>query len=98
MRCKIYKICGRSRMATTHDGYKQHVMTTRPGDDQENSWVVPDVHLYLQLVEQVHNIILSPRVPKLCELANYTNITWDILHTDTHVMSSGRTKVGPGAT
>ena len=56
----------------------------QPGDDQGNICVLVDVptyQVYIHLVEHVHNVVLSPRVPKRCERANYTNITLDILHT-----------------
>ena len=68
------------------DDDKQHVITTRPGDDEGNNWGILDVPLHVHLVEQVHNMVLSPHVLKLCERANYTNSPCDILHADTHVM------------
>ena len=67
-------------MATTRDG---HQTKGRPGE--QLGWTGRTL-IYIHLVEQVHNMVLSPRLPKRRERANYTNITWGILHTGTHVM------------
>ena len=74
MPCKLYKTCGRSRMATTRDDDKQHVMTTRPGDNEGNNWAVPDVHLYIYtwLNKYIYGFVTARTKPmRASELFDY---------------------------